>query len=67
MEAVRISETSAYSNQTTRRYIPEGCHFHARRRENPKSHKISVVRKVNVIYLRYQSYACYKSNLFQPL
>jgi hypothetical protein len=24
MEAVRISETSVYSNKTTRRYIPEG-------------------------------------------
>jgi hypothetical protein len=25
MEAVLTSETSVYSNQTTRRYIPEGC------------------------------------------
>jgi hypothetical protein len=25
MEAVRISETSVYSNETTRRYIPEGA------------------------------------------
>jgi hypothetical protein len=24
MEAVRISETSVYSNETTHRYIPEG-------------------------------------------
>jgi hypothetical protein len=28
MEAVRTSETSAYSNETTRRYIPEGSHLH---------------------------------------
>jgi hypothetical protein len=27
MGAVRISETSVYSNDTTRRYIPEGCHL----------------------------------------
>jgi hypothetical protein len=26
-EAVRTSETSLYSNETTRRYIPEGCHL----------------------------------------
>jgi hypothetical protein len=29
---------SVYSNETTRRYIPEGCHLHTRRRENLKSH-----------------------------
>jgi hypothetical protein len=28
IEAVRISETSAYFNETTRRYIPEGCLLH---------------------------------------
>jgi hypothetical protein len=28
MEAVRTSETSIYFNETTRRYIPEGCHLH---------------------------------------
>jgi hypothetical protein len=39
MEAVRTSETSVYFiNKTTRRYIPEGCHLHTRRRENQKSH-----------------------------
>jgi hypothetical protein len=38
MEAVRTSETSVCFNDTTRRYIPEGCHFHTRRRENLKSH-----------------------------
>jgi hypothetical protein len=27
MEAVRTSETSVYSNESTRHYIPEGCHF----------------------------------------
>jgi hypothetical protein len=35
MEVVRISETSVYFNETTRRYIPEGCH-HTRRCENLK-------------------------------
>jgi hypothetical protein len=27
MEAVRASEMSVYFNETTRRYIPEGCHL----------------------------------------
>jgi hypothetical protein len=33
MEAVRTSETSLYSNETTRCYIAEGCHLHTRRHE----------------------------------
>jgi hypothetical protein len=37
MEAVRTSETSMYSNETTPHYIPEGSNLHIRRRENPKS------------------------------
>jgi hypothetical protein len=37
-EAVRTSETSDYFNETTHRYIPEGCHLHTRRRESLKSH-----------------------------
>jgi hypothetical protein len=27
MEAVRISKTSVYFNETTQRHIPEGCHL----------------------------------------
>jgi hypothetical protein len=38
IEAVRISETSAYSNETTMRYIPGGSNLHALSRENLKSH-----------------------------
>jgi hypothetical protein len=38
MEAVRTSETSVYSNETTLRYIPEGSQLHSRSRENLKSH-----------------------------
>jgi hypothetical protein len=38
METVRTCETSVYSNETTRRYIPEGSYLHTRRRENLKSH-----------------------------
>jgi hypothetical protein len=34
VEAVRMSETSVYFNETTRRSIPESCLLHARRREN---------------------------------
>jgi hypothetical protein len=39
MGAVRTSETSLYFNDTTRRYIPQGCHLHTRRHENLKYHK----------------------------
>jgi hypothetical protein len=48
MEAVRTSETSVYSNETTRRCIPESCHLHTRRRENLKSRK-TVAYFVNLI------------------
>jgi hypothetical protein len=34
METVHISETSVYFNETTRRYIPEGCHLHTLLRHN---------------------------------
>jgi hypothetical protein len=39
MEAVRISESSVYSNETTRRYMTQGSSLHTRRREILKSHK----------------------------
>jgi hypothetical protein len=35
VEAVRISETSVYFDEATRRYIPEAC-LHIRRFENLK-------------------------------
>jgi hypothetical protein len=35
-EEVRTSEMSVYSNETTRRYIPEGSHLHTSRRQNMK-------------------------------
>jgi hypothetical protein len=38
MEAARTSETSTTFNVTTRRYIPEDCKLHTRRRENLQSH-----------------------------
>jgi hypothetical protein len=41
MEAVRTSETSVNLNVTTRRYIPEDCKLHTRRRENLKSYRIN--------------------------
>jgi hypothetical protein len=33
-QEVRTSETSTYFKETTRRYIPEGCHLHTHCREN---------------------------------
>jgi hypothetical protein len=44
--AVRASETSVYFNETTRRYIPEGCHLHTSRRENLKMTYVGYVRKI---------------------
>jgi hypothetical protein len=38
MEAVGTSETSVYSSETARPYIPEGSNLHTRRRENLRSH-----------------------------
>jgi hypothetical protein len=43
IEAVRTSETSAYFNETTRRYNTEYQHLHTGRRENLKSHKLVFV------------------------
>jgi hypothetical protein len=39
MEAVRISETSVYTKETTRLYTPEDYNLHIHRREDLKSHK----------------------------
>jgi hypothetical protein len=40
MEALRTSETLVYFIETTRRYIPEACHLHTRRRQNLIPHYI---------------------------
>jgi hypothetical protein len=39
MEAVRISETSVYFNETMRCYMPEVSNLHNGRRESLKSHR----------------------------
>jgi hypothetical protein len=39
MEAVSTSEISVYSNETTRRCIPEGSNIHIRRLENVEPQK----------------------------
>jgi hypothetical protein len=41
MEAVRISETSVYFNETIRRCSPEDSKLHTRHHENLKSHIVS--------------------------
>jgi hypothetical protein len=53
MEAVRTSETSVYTNETTRRYtrIPESCHPYPSRLENLTDEAILLKRlNSNVIY-----------------
>jgi hypothetical protein len=42
MEAASSSETSAHFYQTRRRNNPEDSHLHTRRRENLKSHLMTV-------------------------
>jgi hypothetical protein len=49
MEAVRTSETSVHSNETTLRYISEDSKLHTRRCENLKSHKWSTVKDISLI------------------
>jgi hypothetical protein len=39
MEAVRVSETSVYFNETTRRYIRKGYDLHIHRHENLKYYR----------------------------
>jgi hypothetical protein len=53
MEAVRNAETSVYFHETTRRYIPEICHLHIRRRENLKSHVVFIIAITVVILNRH--------------
>jgi len=42
METVCTSETSAYFNETTRHYIPEGYNIQTRCNENMKSHEVAL-------------------------
>jgi hypothetical protein len=48
IEAVRTSETSVYSNETARLYIPEDSTLHNSRRENLKSHTNLLGKKLFV-------------------
>jgi hypothetical protein len=43
MEVVCTSETLVYSNEATRRYIPEDSNLHIRRRKNLKSHNKNII------------------------
>jgi hypothetical protein len=43
MEAVHTSETSAHSNETAQRCIPEDSKLHTRRHENLKSHIVTML------------------------
>jgi hypothetical protein len=36
----RLVEPLVYFNETTRHYIPEGCHLHDHHWKNLKSHKV---------------------------
>jgi hypothetical protein len=48
MQVARISESSVYSNETTRRYIPQGFHLHALRRESLKCHNLDSIGSFNL-------------------
>jgi hypothetical protein len=53
MEAVSASETSVYSMDTRRRYIPENSNLHTRLRENLKSHSQVNIGKWNETVSRF--------------
>jgi hypothetical protein len=48
MEAVRTSEVSFYSNETTWCHIPEGSDLHTQCHENLNAHKVSDVTDTNI-------------------
>jgi hypothetical protein len=48
MEAASTSETFVNFYQTTRRYSPEDCHLHSRRREHLKSYNCRYVIRSDV-------------------
>jgi hypothetical protein len=52
MKAVPTSETSVYFHETLRRYIPECCHLHTRRRENLKSNLTLIVYRKRIIKMQ---------------
>jgi hypothetical protein len=58
MKAAFSSETSAYSNETTLRYIPEGSNIHTGRREILN---LTVINQFNLIYVLYITVALYFS------
>jgi hypothetical protein len=49
MKMTATSVTLINVNQTTRRYNPESCHLHARRRENMDYHAEVMFRGSNTI------------------
>jgi hypothetical protein len=52
MEVAHVSEISVRSKETTWRYIADGSHIHARRRENLKSHMMSAMFKFAFYMIR---------------
>jgi len=55
METVHTSETSVYSNETTRSNIAEDSHLHTRRLENHISHVGFYILRGNQVHVRLTS------------
>jgi hypothetical protein len=51
MDAVRTSKTSVYYNQSTQRYIPEGCHLNTHRSEPEMSQEIDNFQNNNHVFV----------------
>jgi len=62
MEAVRTSETSVYSNETTRRYIPEDSKLHTHRREDLKCHTVTLISFTDPLASMAQPLSRYNEN-----
>jgi hypothetical protein len=58
MKALRTSQTSVQSNETTQRCIPEDSKLHTRRRENLKSQNDSNIYIYIYIYTYTYSFIC---------
>jgi hypothetical protein len=66
MEEVNSSETSVSIYLTTRRYIPDDNHLHARRRENLKSHNRCVDEWSKRLFLGKVLQSCVVLEILKP-
>jgi hypothetical protein len=62
IEAEHTSETSVYFNDS-RRYVPDGCHLHTRRRENQKFLSVYLRKTKSVLLKEEQKLKVFKNKV----